>query len=380
MNKDRAVIISNPDLTVGDDNKQRWNQVAHRRSGFHQAHRLFRRTLMVRSRHVLMPEPAPQNLLDNIPELAELIDHPAFSAFCCLRDGNLIMETAAADFSTTAAHSIQSITKLHIHIIIGRLLDQGLLSLEATVAEYLPFIGSGYANATVQSLLDMAVANGYTEDYSDPLSDCYNEEIALGWRLPEDGTDEMSLKTFTSSVSGFKPRSSNAEAEYKSANTDVLTMIAATVSTVPLATHIEEIADAVGYEGAFHISLSKEGYPAFSGGGCLSARDLARFGLFIARHGQNLFGQPLANQNFLKQSLSRRAPSMPHPKQWLRYSNHLMTDGRLLGHAGYGGQFLLVDPETRTSCAFLSVLLNDAGYDDAYMAKVASVLRQVCTH
>lgn len=372
-------IVVNPDLEVGEDNKQRWNQVGHRRHGFHHAHQLFRRAFMVRSRNVLKLEPASPGSSNDFPELAALIDNPAFSAVCCLRDGKVVMEHAATDFSTTAPHSIQSVTKLHVHIIVGQLLEHGLLSLDTKVSEYLPSIGSGYANATVQSLLDMAVSNDFTEDYSDPDSDCYREEIALGWRLPADGRNEITLNEFASSISGFNASSSVEEAQYKSANTDVLTLIAATVSPVPLTTLIEQIADAVGYEGAFHISMSKDGYPAFSGGACLSARDLARFGLFIARQGQNLFGHAVANGEFLRHSLERNAPSLTAPKQWLRYSNHLMTDGRFVGHAGYGGQFLMVDTVTKTSCAFLSVLLNDSGYDDAYMDKLARVLREFCS-
>lgn len=370
-------IVSNPDLTVGPGNRQRWNQVAYRRHGFHNAHRLFRRTLMVRSRNVLMLKPEPQDLSRHSPELAELIADPAFSAFCCLRDNKLIMEAAATDFATTMPHSIQSVTKLHIHFIIGALVQQGLISLEARVAQYLPRIGSGYAEATIQSLLDMAVSNDYTEDYADPDSDCNTEEIALGWRLPADGIDEIGLEDFVASIGGFKTSETHRQADYKSANTDVLTLIAAAVSPVPLAMQIEQIADAAGYEGAFHISLSKDGHPAFSGGGCLSARDLARFGLLIARNGQNLSGDSLANEEFLTRSLTRSAPSLAPPKQWLRYSNHLMTDGRVVGHAGYGGQFLLVDTVTKTSCAFFSVLLNEAGYDDVYMNKVATALRDV---
>ena len=157
--------VPNPDLTVGPDNKQRWNQPKHRRHGFHNAHSLFRRTLMVRSRNVLTLEPAPIDLVAKVPSLGALMKHPAFSAFCCLRDGKILMEAAAADFSTTTPHSIQSVTKLYIHLIVGHLVQQGLLSLDAKVADYLPFIGSGYAQARVQSLLDMAVTNDFTEDY-----------------------------------------------------------------------------------------------------------------------------------------------------------------------------------------------------------------------
>jgi len=374
----RLNTVPNPDLTVGPDNKQRWNQPAHRRHGFHNAHRLFRRTFSVRARNTLILEAAYQDLTEPVPALANLLTHPAFSAFCCMRGGQVIMERAAPDFSTDQPHSIQSITKLHIHLIMGQLIGQGLISPDARVEDYLPDIGSGYRGATVQAVLDMAVSNDFTEDYDDPHADCYDEEIALGWRLPAGDQEEISLRDFASGITGFSEKEARTEAEYKSANTDVLTLIAAAVSPIPLVARIEQIADAAGYEGAFHISLSKDGYPAFSGGGCLSARDLARFGLLLAREGLDLFGNPLGNAAFLRQSLTRAAPSLTPPKDWLRYSNQTMTDGRVIGHAGYGGQFLMVDTVTGTACAFLSVLENDAGYDHTYMGNVARVLRQVC--
>ncbi len=374
----RVGIIPNPDLSVGADNKQRWNQPKYRRHGFHNVHKLFRRTMMVRSRNVLtLDSVIDQNRL-HVPSLDELVKNPAFSAFVCLQGTSVLIEECAPDFDVNRPHSIQSITKLHIHLIIGRLVGQGLVKLENTVDRYLPDIGSGYAKARIQDLLDMNVENDFSEDYQDPLSDCYNEEIALGWRLSEGDTPEISLRSFTHGITGGELANRTGYADYKSANTDVLTLLAATVSPTSLAVQIEAIADAVGYEGGFHISLSPEHLPAFSGGGCLSARDLARFGLLFARNGQSIHGIPFANPDFLNSTLSRSAPSLTPPKDWLKYSNHVMTDGRFLGHAGYGGQFLLVDMKHGTSCAYLSVLENEAGYDDNYMASVVSALREVC--
>ena len=374
-------IISNPDLTVGKNNKQRWNQADHRRHGFHNAHRLFRRALMVRSRDVLVLGSHPNISIQNHPKLKKLMHNPAFSAVCVIRDDKVLMEAAAADFSISQPHSIQSISKLHIHLIIGQLISQGVLSLDSKIKDYLPDIGTGYAEASLQSLLDMTVTNDFSEDYSDPHSDCYTEEIALGWRLPSNNmVKESTLVDFTNSITGYFDQENVTVAQYKSANTDVLTRILAKHSPKSLAEHIEEIADAIGYEGAFHISLSPDGYPAFSGGGCLSVRDLARFGLMFAREGLDIHGAEFANSVFMSKSLSRNAPSLSQPKEWLRYSNHLMTDGRFVGHAGYGGQFLLVDTVTKTSCSFFSVLENDDGYDDTYMGEVATTLRDICTH
>jgi len=372
-------IISNPDLTVGKNNKQRWNQADHRRHGFHNAHRLFRRALMVRSRDVLVLASHPNISIQNHPKLKKLMHNPAFSAVCVIRDDKVLMEAAAADFSISQPHSIQSISKLHIHLIIGQLISQGVLSLDSKIKDYLPDIGTGYAEASLQSLLDMTVTNDFSEDYSDPHSDCYTEEIALGWRLPSNNmVKESTLVDFTNSITGYFDQENVTVAQYKSANTDVLTRILAKHSPKSLAKHIEEIADAIGYEGAFHISLSPDGYPAFSGGGCLSVRDLARFGLMFAREGLDIHGAEFANSVFMSKSLSRNAPSLSQPKEWLRYSNHLMTDGRFVGHAGYGGQFLLVDTVTKTSCSFFSVLENEDGYDDTYMGEVATTLRDIC--
>lgn len=72
------------------------------------------------------PKPAPVDLVAPVPLLGTLMDHPAFSAFCCLRGDKIVMEAAAADFSTTTPYSIQSVTKLHIHLIVGHLVQQGM--------------------------------------------------------------------------------------------------------------------------------------------------------------------------------------------------------------------------------------------------------------
>ena len=229
----------------------------------------------------------------------------------------------------------------------------------------------------MQNLLDMNVVNSFSEDYSDPLSDCYTEEIALGWRLPDEDAPETGLEEFVNGITGTDLDNPSQYADYKSANTDVLTLLCWQISDVPLLTLIGDIVDAAGYEDAFYISTSKEYLPAFSGGGCLSARDLVRFGLLFARKGGGVNGQQVGSAEFIQQSLLREAPRLQSPRDWIRYSNHLMTDGCFLGHAGYGGQFIMVDMQTGTVAAFLSVLENEAGYDDDYMAGVLQNLSKL---
>ena len=52
-----------------------------------------------------------------------------------------------------------SISKTMTHLIVGRCVEDGLIDLAAKVRDYLPGIGSGYAEATIQNVLDMNVVN-----------------------------------------------------------------------------------------------------------------------------------------------------------------------------------------------------------------------------
>jgi CubicO group peptidase (beta-lactamase class C family) len=367
-------LSPNPDLSVGAGNKQGWNQPENRRAGFHNLHLLFRRSLMVRARSVLRLTSAPSPEIAARVLAAGLCDRPGFSALVVVEGTDILFEAAAPDFGLDAPHSLQSITKLHMHLIAGALVSEGRLDLRARVDRYLPAVGAGYRAALVEDVLDMAVENDFTEDYSDPDAACFAEEEALGWRLPPLGRDEPTLEQFVAGLTGRGGRVEGREATYKSANTDVLTLIAARM--LPLQSVMQQIADAAGYAGAFHVSLSPEGLPALSGGGCLSPRDLARFGLLIGRGGVGVGGERVGDPDFLHEAMRRDAPAIQgRPGQ--RYSRHLMTDGRWVGHAGYGGQFLMVDPARARVALYLSVIENDSGYDAGAMRAIISGLETV---
>ena len=74
--------------------------------------------------------------------------------------------------------------------------SNGSLDVLKKVKDYIPNIGSGYAEATVQQVLNMDLENNYSEDYSDPLSTSFEHETSLGWRLPSENTNEQSQKEF----------------------------------------------------------------------------------------------------------------------------------------------------------------------------------------
>lgn len=367
----------NPDLAVAKDLKQGWNRPENRRQGFHNAHLIFRRSLSIRSRRVLTLRQSEDAALSGLADDLGLSQLHGFSALVVAEGGRILLSRAASDFSIDRLHSIQSITKMHMHLIAGQLIDRGLLDPDAKAGDYLPDLGSGYRGASIRALLDMDVSNHFSEDYSDPAADCYREEEALGWRLPPEGRAEMTLLDFACGITGGDLTNRYGYVDYKSANTDVLTLIAARLTDLPAA--LTAICDAAGYAGALHCSLSPEGLPALSGGGCLSALDLARFGLLFARRFRGLGPAPCGSVDFLDLCRSAKGPPLSRSRPWQRYSGHLMTDGQSIGHAGYGGQYLMIDPDRGRVALYLGVLENESGYDEAFMAQILRSLESLMT-
>ena len=373
MTSNGPLGYANLDLLVGTDNRSAWSRTDTRRWGFHNLHTLSRHSISMRAPSVLALQKSFDMRILNMPLVQKLTATPFFSGMAILRGGDIVYERYAPDFGPRYVHSIQSITKTTLHFMLGDLVAQGLIDITQRVDHYLPEIGSGYAAATVQQVANMDVANNYSEDYADFDAEVFTQEVAMGWRLPYNGSSEETLRGFIAGIESDDTTNQAGTADYKSGNTDVLAWIAERVSGHSVRAMLIDIIEAAGIEGAFHISTDRDGVPVVSGGGCLTARDLARYGLLLARHGHGVDGRQVGNGDFTAQSIANPGPSMPEPRQWMSYSNQLMTNGRWLGHGGYGGQFLLADPPSDMAMAFLSVMENRDAIDTAYYTDVVQM-------
>ena len=284
----------NPDLTVGADHKPRWNSADGRRHGFHNLHRIARYVQSFRAADVLSLHRDTDVALAARPDVAQLTALPFFSAMVVLRGDRVLFERYAPDFGPDQPHSIMSLSKTTMMLIIGRLVAEGRIDLAAPVDRYLPWVGPGYATASVQDVLNMNVDNDYVEDYADPLCTAFLHEAATGLRLPGPGQAEKTSKQFLATVGLAPGRSDTVNATglcmYRSANTDILAAIAEAVGG-PLSALLADIADAAGLEGSLHVATDRSGFPCLNGGLCLTARDLARYGLLLARGGIGVAGQ-----------------------------------------------------------------------------------------
>ncbi len=291
----------------------------------------------------------------------------------------LLFEKYAPDFAPDQLHAIQSITKLTANLIVGQLVAEGKIGLHKTVSDYLPEIGSGYAEATIQQVLHMDVQNDYSEDYSDPKSTAFENEVAVGWRLPADGMPEPTAKEFLCSIKATAETLENHSdlALYKTGNTDVLGWIAERICGRPLRAWILDIVEATGIEETWNMQTDREGFALLGGGASLTARDLARFGQLLCRQGAGVNGRQIGSPEFIQETLTNTGRQAKHLLDDIFYSNQTFTNGEWIGHAGYGGQFMLANLRTGVSIAFFSVLENRNASFPEYQASFIRMLESV---
>lgn len=369
--------IPNPDLVTLFANKPRWNLPDYRRRGFHNLHTTMRYAMSLRAPRVLPLRKEIDWTIGERPGVARFLAMPHFSAFIMVRGEHILYEAYSPDFGPERPHPIMSITKTTLNLMLGRAVADGLVSLDERVGTYLPEIGAGYAEATVKAVADMNVANDFSEDYSDPQATSYDMEAAIGWRLPPEGQKEEMTRSFTCGITGGDLANRTGEALYKSTNSDVLGWIIERASGRPLRDWLIEIVEAAGIEGCFHITCDREGVPLVSGGACLTARDLARYGLLFARKGEGIDCRRVGDAAFIEKTRLNPGPALQKPRDWMRYSSHAYTDGTWLGHGGYGGQFMLANPDTGTVVVYFSVLENRSAFDADFSGSLVKMMAEL---
>jgi CubicO group peptidase (beta-lactamase class C family) len=359
-------------LALGAQNKAEWDQPAARRRGLRELHRLHRYGLSIRAPRVLELETRLDFRLHDIDALRWYLSHPFFTGIAVLAGRRIALEHYAADFGPDQVHSIQSISKTAAHLMAGRLIESGLLDPDERIARYLPEIGSGYAEATVQDALDMAVVNDYSEDFYDPTAMVGRLEDAHGWRL-SGAPVHIDIRTFLTRIGAGAGGNPARRMHYKSANTDVIAWICERVGGRNLRDLLIDIIEGFGAADAVYVSTDRYGTPFVGGGLHMTLRDLARYGLFLGRAGQTLGGARIGSVSFRDATRSDRAKGTPSLLGEGCYRNFLETDGTWIGHNGYGGQWLMVYPDSDIVIACLSGIADDGGLDWGFIRRLAAL-------
>ena len=233
MNKYKLKSEANPSLVVVRDNKTKWYLPETRRAGYRNLHKINRYGLLYRSDLVLKLNKKYNKKIQNIPSVKKIINHKYFCSLLVGKDQDILFEKYASDFTNKTPQTIMSITKMFVNLFIGELVKKKIIKLNHKISKYLPNIGTGYAKATIQDVLDMNIENAYSEDYTDPYTSSYMHEPVCGWRLPKDLNEKIGQEEFLNKIKANKGKNLNNKtgiSQYKSANTDVLGLLIEKVS------------------------------------------------------------------------------------------------------------------------------------------------------
>lgn len=205
-------------------------------------------------------------------------------SFTVVKGEDLKFEWVVDGMKSNEPHLIFSVTKSVTSMLIGALVGEGSIDVDALVSNYVPEVSeSGFAGATVRNLLDMTASYSFVEDYT-PGPDIIAYRHSVGWYPAPLGSPN--LHDFIAS------RKSDGEHgqrfRYMSPTTDLLGWVAEAASGLPYATALSKyVWSKIGTEAPAHITLDRAGSPRAAGGLSVIPRDMARFGMMIRDGGMN---------------------------------------------------------------------------------------------
>ena len=382
MNSDKLKSEANPSLVVLRDNKPKWYLPESRREGYRNLHKINRYGLLYRSDLVLKLNKKYNKKIEDIPSVKKIIKHKYFCSLLVGKNQDILYEKYADDFTEKTPQTIMSITKMFVNLFMGELIEKKIINLNKKISHYLPDIGSGYAAATIQDVLDMNIINSYSEDYTDPYTSSFLHEPVCGWRLPANLDDNMGQEKFLNTIKANKKKdltNSTEFSHYKSANTDVIGVLIEKVSGKKLNEWILDVVEAAGLEDALYMGTDRFGMPWISGGACLISRDFLRYGLLFSRKGLGVGNRKVGSEKFFDSTLKNKGTKYMELSQnkYLHYSNSSMKCGDWIGHSGLGGQFLAINLKNGIVASYFSVIETDSGTDENYKRDMINTLDEI---
>jgi CubicO group peptidase (beta-lactamase class C family) len=199
-------------------------------------------------------------------------------AFTVVKGEDLVMEWLAPGVRDVEPHMIFSVTKSVTGMLVGALVAQGLINVDDLVKKYVPEIAeSGFGNATVRNLLDMAASYQFEEDYT-PGEDIIAYRHSVGWYPAPIGAPNLHEFIASRKIEG----NHGEQFRYLSPTTDLVGWVIEAASGMPYAEALSKyIWTKIGTEAPAHITVDRQGSPRAAGGLSTLPRDLARFGMMI---------------------------------------------------------------------------------------------------
>jgi CubicO group peptidase (beta-lactamase class C family) len=294
----------------------------------------------------------------------DFLDRTNTNAFLLVRNGVITYEYYSNGFNEASQLPSYSVAKTMTSIIAGQLIAQGELKESDKFIDYFPELKSGtsFDRVTVQTLLDMQSGVGVSDNYpTGPAG--WGVAIAQMY-----ATTDIDWFMKHNRKMAFEPGS---KSEYRSVDTQMLGMIIKAITAEPIADYFSKnVWQPIGakYPATWNVDRLDGIEKTFC---CFNAtaRDYAKVGLAIVNGGQ-VGAKQIIDPVWLKR-LKTPVTKLDHNWGYGAFVWHPFPG--ISQAEGLHGQYIFIDPKTRTVIVKLSD--NPTGTDET--VATAKVLLQV---
>lgn len=275
----------------------------------------------------------------------DFLDTTKTNAFLVIRNGVLTYEWYRGGFTESSQLPSYSVAKTMTSILIGRLIDEAKISESDRFVEFFPELAnqSSFDRVTVKTLLDMQSGVGVSDDYpTGPQG--WGVAIAQMY-----ATTDIDWFMKNNRKMSFEPGS---RSEYRSVDTQMLGMIIKKVTGMRVADYFQqEVWEKVGSEFPATWNVDRVGgtektFCCFNA----SARDYARVGLLLLNGGYSGSTKVISRPWLTR--MTTPVTTLDHGWGYGAQVWHPFTGTSMA--LGLYGQFVFVDPSTRTVIVKLS--------------------------
>lgn len=236
---------------------------------------------------------APQPL-DDLPvtldgeklPLARMLARTYTDGFLVMHRGRVVFERYFNGMAPETLHLSQSVAKSVVGLLMGIIHGESRADLEAPLADVVPELANcGYADATLDQVLDMRSGVRFTEDYNTPGSDMTRIDIASGWRPHGVGEGHTTIRDVVLTLP--KNRAHGGVFDYRSIETDVVAWVVERAAGEALAPLLSDrIWQKIGSARDAYFTVDTAGTALADGGFNATLRDYARIGLLALKGGR----------------------------------------------------------------------------------------------
>jgi CubicO group peptidase (beta-lactamase class C family) len=283
---------------------------------------------------------------------SDFLERTHTNALLIMKDGKIVSEIYRNNTDGTTRFIAFSMTKSITSVLIGCALEEKLIaSLDDPITKYLPELKSGgYNGVTIRQVLQMRSGVDYEEryDFGNPGVAARNHELALVKNVVRFADAARTIK---------RKNPPGAVFEYKTLDTAVLGWLLERVTGNTVAAYTaRKVWEPLGAESdGFYIMDGAPGVGReFSGAGFnATLRDFARFGQMVLNGGE-ANGRRIVAAEWIRESTSSTQPRAAGPRTGYGYQWWMAEGPSAFQAIGLQGQFIYIDPATRTVIVKLS--------------------------